>query len=250
MINKLLNLTYRALCLALFCTVVQANSIGINFSAGTLNLGPTDQPGIVAGANWNNISGGSGTSVALNDATGASTTALLSFTSTGAFGGFNGTNTANTATNLLYQAGLVGNPNTSEVSIDISNIPYARYDVYVFSAADTTDTNTISITDGLTTFYQRSNGSLNNTATNLLQTTSIDPVNPTVGPGQYQVFHKTGSSVSLLTGGSINDIISNNVFGLQIVQTVPEPGTFSLIGLGLIGMRIYKHRNISSTLSV
>jgi hypothetical protein len=103
----------------------------------------------------------------------------------------------------------------------------------------------------LTTYYYRSDGRLNNVATSLLQTTSTDPLNPTIGPGQYQLFGGlTGSSFALTTGGSITTVISNNVFGLQIVETqpVPEPETISLVltGLGTLGTVCLRRRRPSA----
>ena len=197
-----------------------AESIGINFTGNVWFLQPTDQPGVVAGANWNNVSGASGANVNLHDSTGSSTAALLTFTSTGNFGAFLVPRTPNVATNMLYSGGLVGNDTISEVTVSLTDIPYATYDVYVYASQEGPLTNILSITDGITTFYYCSNGENYNDTTRLIETTSNDVSNPTRGAPQYQVFHGlSNSSFSLTTGGSLNCILSNNVYGLQVVST-------------------------------
>jgi hypothetical protein len=212
-----------AICLTLLVSLhrAHAQSIGINFTGGGHLLSSTDQPGLFPGANWNNIIGGSGTNVALSDSSGTLTTALLTFNSTGDYDGFSGTNTPNPAASVLYQGGIFGSNISPEVSISITGIPYPKYNVYVYASADTFAQNTLSITDGITTYYYASNGQFNDVATSLLLTTSTDPNNPTIGPAQHQIFsNRTGSTFSLMTGGSITDVLSNNVFGLQIVNAV------------------------------
>ena len=81
---------FNYITLAVFiCVTTQnadADGIGINFTGNSQFLQPTDQPGIVAGANWNNVNGASGSNVILNNSGGSSTTALLSFTSARALG--------------------------------------------------------------------------------------------------------------------------------------------------------------------
>lgn len=193
--------------------------IGINFTGNVWFLQPTDQPGVVAGANWNNVSGASGTKVHLQDALGASTNSQLSFVSTAPWAAFLATRTPNAATNLLYSGGLVGNDTISEVKVSITGIPYDSYDVYVYASQEGPLTNTLSISDGTTTFYYCSFGENYNDTTALIQTTGTDVSNPTRGAPQYQVFRGlTKSSFSLTTGGSLNGILSNNVYGLQIVS--------------------------------
>lgn len=222
---------------ALVLAPVAQAQIGINFSAGGHLLAPTDQPGIVAGANWNNPIGSTGTNVVLNNSTGAATSARLTFNSQGAYDGHAALNTPNAATSVLYQGSLFGDSIGFENTITLTNIPYDRYDVYAYASQDTTDTSKLSITNGVTTFYYRSNGQDNSGATSLLLSTSTDPNNPSVGRAHYEIFrNQVGSTFQLTTGGSLNNVIANQVYGLQVVPATPEPGSVALlVGMGATG---------------
>ena len=234
-----------AASLALSGLAANAQSIGINFSATTHTLAAADQPGIVPGANWNNIAGGSASNVALNNNSGTASGALLTINGGSPFAGYSVPSTANAATNTLYRGGLGGsNTGAGEVSISLTNIPFAVYDVYVFASQDTTATNTLSVTDSITTFYYRSGGATNAGAASLLQTTSTNVLAPTVGQAQYQLFTgKTGSTFTLTTGGSLTGQISNNVFGVQVVA-VPESGSLALVlpALGVLGAMVVRRK--------
>jgi hypothetical protein len=164
----------------------------------------------------------------LQGSNGALTPALLSFSATGIYSGFSALNTLNAATNQMYSAGLYADPELCcEISVNITNIPYAQYDVYVFASADTSDGSELSITDGVSTYYYSSDGDSNAGALSLLETASMTPGSPTAGQAQYQRFaHLNSSNFSLLTGGSLHQVLSNNIFGIQIVQT-PEPRPFA-----------------------
>jgi len=202
----------------------RADEVNVSFTAGSVSFPITAEPGIVPGANWNNVDGSSGSNVTLSDNKGSGTPVLLSFTSTSTYGGFSPTSTPNAATNQLYSKGLVGNATFSEISVTLSHIPYSSYSAYVYASQDTSLTNTLSITNGTTTYYYNSNGSNNGAATSLQLVTSTNPASPTTGPGNYELFtNLTGSTFTLLTGGSINGVISNNLFGFQIVDTSTGP---------------------------
>jgi hypothetical protein len=227
-----------------------AASIGVNFSGGVNTIPASGSPGIVPAINWNNIAGRSGTNITLNDDTATATTAKLTFNSTTDDNSFAVINTPNAATNTLYRSGIFGDNTTREVSISLSGIPYSSYDLYVFASPDTTATNQLSISNGTTTFYYASAGQRNSGATALLKTTSTTSGSPTTGRAQYQLFSGlTGSSVTLTTGGSINNVIANNVFGFQIVNTAqPVPESSMIMGLvffggGLFAVSRRKNRN-------
>ncbi len=230
----------------------QAQGIGLNFTGGSQTLTATDQPGIIAGANWNNVIGGGGTTLSsLLDNSGVATAASVTVNSGGTYDAYTVPMTSNAATNKLYSGGLFGFGNggaNTEVSVTLNSIPYAMYDVYVYASTDTANNPVLSSTIGATTFYYQSDGTFgNSSATSLLLTTSTDPLNPTIGPAQYQLFSGlSGSSFTLTTGGSLTTLISNNVFGLHIVSTtapVPEPSTVALlVGMSIGGIVLRRKR--------
>jgi hypothetical protein len=224
-----------------------AASIGVNFYGGPFTIPASGSPGIVSAINWNNIAGTSGTNITLNDDTATATTAQLTFTAPEVYNSFTAINTPNAATNTLYRSGLILN---NGVAISLSGIPYSSYDLYVFASADTSATNQLSISNGTTTFYYASAGQHNSGATALLKTTSTTSGSPTTGPAQYQLFSGlTGSSVTLTAGGAITHVISNNLFGFQIVntaQSVPESSMIMglvFFGGGLFAVSRRKNRN-------
>lgn len=233
-------------------------SIGVNFSGISQNVAPADQPGIAPGANWNNLTPcrynegfggchfaitGVGTA-SLRDNSGALTSATIQYRSAYTWSSWPQPNTPNTATNLMYVGGLAadptccGGPYYGEASITVTNVPYAAYDVYVYSGPPEGPGDVpVSITNGSTTYYYSTGGSTNSMATMLTQTVSTDPNHPTAGPAQYQVFHMTARDITLTTGGSISGLIGNAVYGLQIVEATPAtPATPATLTANLLVM--------------
>jgi len=215
-------------------------SIGVDFTNGAWTLASTDQPGVAAGANWTNVVGGSGSDVVLQDDAGTATSALLTY-SANVYDGFPYPQTANNATNILYKGGLAG----TAFSVTIADIPYADYSIYTFASSASSRSDTLSITDGATTFYYASDGSEYvgdgspfTGVTSLTQTTSTDSLDPTDAMAQYQLFNGESNSTLTLTLGGGSGSISNNLFGFQIVDEAPtpEPGSiFLLAGAVLLG---------------
>ncbi len=149
----------------------------------------------------------------------------------------------------MYECSLNGGPGASEVSIEVTGIPYALYAVYTYTPL--VSPGTVSISDGNTTFYYEFGGTRIDTVAALVLTTSKNPLSPTSGPAQYQVFSGlSGSGFTLKTGGSVSGFISNNVAGLQIVElnSVPEPASALSMGLGAgwICLSVIRRRRIAS----
>jgi hypothetical protein len=178
------------------------------------------------GANWTYVIGGSGTNVVLQDDAGTPTSALLTY-SADIYDGFPYPQTANNATNDLYKGGLDG----TALSVTIADIPYTEYAIYPFASSASSRSDTLSITDGTTTFYYASDGSEYagdgnklTGVTSLTRTTGIASLDPTVAMAQYQLF----------TGETGSGNISNNLFGFQIVAETPEPGSLFVFAGGAV----------------
>jgi len=235
-----------------------ARSIGVNFSSSAgEDVAPAHEPGVVAGANWNNVRvpGNGGGSVSgitalnINDSTGSATTADVSLGSGHTYG-FGAGTTGDPGFNTLVNRGIFGLGNGSandEVSIIFNEIPYDSYDVYVFTQSRTTGGNDLSVTIGGTTFYYDTDGS--GAADEIAQIASTTLGSPTPG-GSFALFEAlSGDSFTLSTDGSITGVISNQIFGVHIAERVeaiiPEPSTlliWSLLGVLAIGWGAYRRK--------
>ncbi len=242
---------FRTLAVALSLIFVAASlraqvTIGINFTAGTTPLSSSAQPGVIAGANWNNVNGSSGSNISLVDGSGGATSIQLTFNSQGSYGSFGVPQTSNSATNQMY-TGAIFTSGGTVVTITLSGIPYGIYDIYTYASADSSNNSTLSIGTGSTRYYYSSGGTSNSSATDLLLTTSTNSGSPTMGPAQYQLFSGlTGSSVTFTTTGGAGGVLSNNVFGLELVA-VPEPSTVALgLGLSALGLVWAKRRRATA----
>jgi hypothetical protein len=219
-------------------TTARADVISVNFSSGsTYDLASGTAAGVVSATNWNNFTSPATNLNNLKDKFGATTSAGASISYTGGAGNYVTYATASISgaspgTTTLYRSGIRPTATGSVLSVSVSNIPYAVYDVYVYASQNTGSTNTLSVSDGTTTYYYKSNGAGMTGAFGLTRVTSTDPLNPTVGNANYEVFSgKTGSSFTFTVEGSVTGTISNNLYGFQIVNAVPEPGTLLLGGI-------------------
>ena len=237
--------------------VIGANFTGVNSSGGNTaySMNPSDSPGVVYGTNYTNLNSGSG-SAFITDSTGVYGF-TLTWRSTDQYSPQNYPNTPNAATNTMYTGSLYGDPTKNgEPSITLANVPFSTYAVYVYASADGSNsgnapTNPPSITDGTTTYYYRGldntviSGNEEVNATSLTLTTSTNPSAPTLGDAQYQVFYETNSApVTISEAGSVNDAFSNNLFGLEVVNTssAPEPASIALMTLGASGLLFRRRR--------
>ena len=210
--------------------VAQAASIGMNIYGTTPTDGlhgdfVTGVAGVVPQGNWNNTdpgvnSGSSGAGNADNhpliDDSGASSGASASWSGNGLWG----SGAAEPTQDEKLMSGFLD----TNASITISGIPYASYDVYAyFNRTGPIQSSTVS--DGTTTY----------SFTNLpytglyVQTTDTGAGNPTAN---YAIFSgKTGASVTITNPLYLN--------GIQIVEAtapIPEPSTFLLGALGMLGL--------------
>ncbi|NQT40267.1 MAG: PEP-CTERM sorting domain-containing protein [Planctomycetes bacterium] len=224
-----------------------ASSIGVNFSTSTgEDVTAAQEPGVVAGANWNNVGVTTGVTTSdLQDNSGAATTADVTLNSALTWNFGNGT-TGDAGFNTMVNRGVFGAGNggaDDEVSITFDEIPYDLYDVYVFAQSRTTAGNDLSVTIGDTTFYYDTDGS--GAADEIAQIVSTTAGSPTAG-GSFALFEGlSGDSFTLTTDGSVTGAISNNVFGVHVVErvgAVPEPSTLVLLTLGSLGLLWIRRR--------
>lgn len=226
-----------------------AASIGVNFEGGgngvgAISMASTDVAGVVPQANFNNEPGNSGTSVGLNDATGHSTTALLTYSASGTYS--------------VGQASPVGGDQElndgfiyGNGSVTVTGVPYHMYDVYVYElndAAGRVETTTMGTTNyyGAAASPQDANH-VSGSANTYLYTQSVQTNvagTPTAN-GDYALFaNVTGGSFTFTDSAPGNGYLN----GFQIVQVVPEPSSVVLVCCGAVGafvMAIRRRRAIA-----
>lgn len=252
---------------AALTATVSAGSIALNFAendanqvfAGGNNIGPTS----IDSSNWNNtIDRDSGTLATgslsnLIDDSGAMTATTVSWGSDNVY--YNREDgTGNDQRKL--SVGYLDDTN-SNISINFSGITYSSYRIYILLSSDegqTTATNyTVTdniIANGLNVTGQIING--NNTGANVTAYGSIvdalngagsewveltgDGAGSQTQTGNYLVLDGLSGDLTITSGrnggrGSIAGIIIEDT-------TIPEPGTFALVGLGGIAFLLRRRK--------
>jgi hypothetical protein len=197
-----------------FAGQATATLVDVDFSPGA---GPAQSGAAVlgsAGDIWNNVTGSSGTAVALNDVTGAATSVTLTYSSN-----FGGSNAASSA----YQIAL-----------------YGAGDQNTLNGAANGGQGT------LFTILQTPSPTVFGT------TTEVNPSAPTTG--DRKISDGAGVAYVLLTANSdatgmlkVNVNYNSTSFstapvnGFQI-QAVPEPTSMMLIGIGGIGLCLFRRK--------
>jgi len=218
-----------------FSPIARADLIGINFVGGggpapnPTPMGAAELAGFVPQANWNNITGQAGAGISLLDQNGIATTATLaSWTSANTWN----TAIADTAGNNRMMKGYLDTGNTSHTMVTVSGIPYAFYDVYIYTDGDH---------GGETRSGRYTIGGTSNSTTNPANVN----FNGTFILGQtYTVFSSlSGASFTLdATPNAVGGTRRAPVNGIQIVSAaapVPEPATLALAGVSILGLMGY-----------
>ncbi len=219
--------------------MISAHFIGGGGGTGTgggVAVDSAGPAGVVAQTgNWNNLDTSSRTSFtfpAVVDDTGATAklggnNTTIGFTSGFTFNSSAGTTFGTAEDKQLYTGGI--GSTGANVTVTLANVPYAAYDVYIYSRlfaagtiADSASGASASGNSFASSAYAAYPAGTGNTAS-----------------GNYALFHETasGTTITLSTGGAS----SEQVFGVQIVQT-PEPASLSALGLGSIGLLARRRR--------
>jgi hypothetical protein len=237
-----MKLKYTLLALAVMTGATNAAGIiAGSFGAGG-SIGATDSAGFVPSDDWNNLSGLSGAAIALNDDDGAASGSTVTWTVSEEWTVGGTPPVADPGSGTLMNGFFSNNTGAgSPQLITVSSIPYAIYDLYIYSSHDRTTGRTI------TTFSEQGGAFASTTISEDVDGAAVgaDPfvfnavTAGTSGTGNYVKF-------SGLTAGTLDiDFVTGNgdagnqdrtgFAGFQIVQ-VPEPSTALLGGLGMLAL--------------
>ena len=219
-----------AACLAASITsVTHADVVSVNFRENNGNPNQLIAPTTVAGggpgvgvSNWNDGLGATGAITDAVDDTGVATTLDLTWTCGGTWGDGSANTDADTGVgNAQLQRGYLDDNQGNPISITITQIPYASYDLVVYFSTDTGGDNygDITVTDG--------NGAVTATTTG---TKELWGTNPNIDDtNSLRVSGLTGD----LTINTPNRIggIRHSISGVQVIGVIPEPSSALLLAL-------------------
>ncbi len=203
------------------------NPISIDFVGEDVAMAATEVAGVVAKANWNNASGASSTSpLALVDATGAATTATVSWSSNDIWE----LSIADQPGNARMMKGYLDTGNTTTTTVTVAGLPSSSsgYSVYVYadganSGASRTGVYTISGT-GITT-----------TSISLTDAAGVDFsgtfTQANNSAGNYVIFtipNVSGFTISATPGASTDAYPRAPINGIQIVPLSAPSPSFTL----------------------
>jgi hypothetical protein len=213
-------------------SAANAASIGVNFGSNETggSLLASDSAGVVAQINWNNTASGSGSASSLIDNSGSITTAGVTWSSwnSSTWHAYRSTTTGDDKLMTGYLDPVWGDQNSTAT---VSSIPYSLYDVYVYLGSNNNGA-TAHVTDGTTIYdYTVSYDGTPVPFPGFVQTTATDDSFPVAN---YAKFSGLTSSSVTVTADSFGN--GAGMFGLQIVQVVPEPMSATLLGLGGLGL--------------
>lgn len=251
---------YPLLLALILCTLPALGQVTINVELGSgTAVSGTDVAGVVPSAGWQQKSGYPDvtTPSALNLSDGSSSGASITFDGTGNVTSIGAATTdANyTMFNRNLGIGFAGSGNTngslgSTISVTGLGTDFTTngYDVYVYVATNTNfgsggeDIETVSMSDGTTTYYFEINDTIASYQGSFIQATATDLAS--AGLANYVKFSGlTSSSFTISsTPVTVNADSLGGFAGMQIVA-VPEPGTFALLaGFGALGLILVRRR--------
>jgi hypothetical protein len=190
-------------------TMSVSGYVGLNFGSNWKSMLPSDSAGaVVASANWNNLSGGSGSSSAIAKSDGAASgiSAVWNFAGTYSARG----SAANGDETMMW--GYLDN-SRGIATIAISNISSYAYDVYVYFGSDT-DGRIASVgINGISTYtYATYSGPSHSFPASYTNTTDMSGVYPLAN---YAVWSNRTESSFVMTCTKIG--VNSGVHGVQLV---------------------------------
>jgi len=237
--------------------------IGVNFVGGDTTNGTlaasavAGAPGVTQ-ANFNNVTGGTGTALPLVDNAGAATTATLTFTAGGVF-----TSTGNTPAGpdeTLFKGFIFGNS-----TITVNNIPASalgaggRFNLIVYGLNDAIRTDQITIGSGATNGDSHFVNSPAGGTAGYVDGSATTPFTYLLSQGLSSAAATPNSDYTLFagllptTGGGLTNGVTFSVqapgngflSGFQIVPStaVPEPAAAGLLGLAAMGLLARRRRS-------
>lgn len=236
-----------------YSAAVTLNSIGLNFVGGgngspgdgqTRTLSSGQVAGVVPQSNWNNITGASNTASNLIGDNGLPTTLDISYTANATYSTGNGSGTAN----HILMNGYVdefGDDGSPVINYQVSEVPFLRYDVYVYTDSDAADSRDESFSllsssgQLFDSIFVSDEANFNGTFIRATATT----LNGVGAQGNYVLFQGVVGDSFTLTGTAMG--FRNFVNGIQIVDTfvaVPEPTTGLLMLVGIAGAAMRRRR--------
>ncbi|MEI6232080.1 MAG: MBG domain-containing protein [Planctomycetota bacterium] len=200
------------------------SQIGINFSSGRTNEteNVTGSAGVVPMSNWNNIAGLSGQNLALIDSTGAASAMTLSYSGSANSYSVYGSAKADQNAQLLnsYQDTSSNNPT---VTVQLANIPYAKYRVYVYVNSDGAG-RLGHVTLGGSSYYVNTFGNV--TFPGYTQAAGTTPT--AYNTSNYVMFDNQSSSNATIT--LTRDTSNIGLCGIEIVSISTVPSALALNG--------------------
>lgn len=220
-------------------------SIGIKLAAdGNTTLAPSESAGAFSQVNWNNFGGSTGSSSILNDSSGTLVSgATLAYSGPYTFSGIPVTSDSNTK---LLSTRVETNDGAKAVSVTVSGLSFAKYDVYAYFGSDGGGRfGNVGIVGG-TTYYYQTVGNPNGAYSLTTSTVSTDP-RPA---SDYAIF--SGLTASSFTLKQFREGSNSGIFGLQVVNTSPVPeasqgAVFGLCLLGLTGVALKARKRKAGT---
>jgi autotransporter-associated beta strand protein len=226
------NVLSPVIALAFTSAAGQAGVVSYNWDFyGTVPTDPTSFAGVVSAANWNNSypatpNPPTAGSPSLNqiDDTGTATAMDIHFSGTGQWhlnpNGVGAHQDLDGTHNKRLLKGYVDMVGGNAVTVTLAEIPYPKYDIYIYLSADTAAREG-SVTDGTSTFYFQTYGSDAISGDNAVftQATETDDLTPNAAATYAKFTNLTGTSQSLSVFAEGN----GGIAGIQVVEVELPP---------------------------